>query len=171
MFNNITRKQTTQLCTTSKRYWQQNLSDKTQPTFISKFTADRGNLPLIVSNLAGGTILLIFAGRKIFYHPDVLVSNDMRKPGIYNETVDRDECSNDYKSQTKFFANQLSPMAQPIVNTLIGTKPLPVWELDFTRRNHETVETPLEFTSHFDDGLFLDVVPHAESTGLKGRSV
>jgi len=70
-----------------------------------------------------------------------------------------------------FFANALSPAAQPIVETLIGHDILPVWELDFTRRTDQTIETPLEFTSHFDDGMFNDVIPHHESTGLKSASI
>jgi hypothetical protein len=65
MLNNFSRKQTcNSITTTAKRFWQQSITKKESVGFASKFSKDRGNLPLLVSNIAGGSFVLIFAGRK-----------------------------------------------------------------------------------------------------------
>jgi len=70
MLNNFPRKQTcNSITTTAKRFWQQSITKKESVGFASKFSKDRGNLPLLVSNIAGGSFVLIFAGRKIFFPP------------------------------------------------------------------------------------------------------
>lgn len=87
-----------------------------------------------------------------------MISNGMRRPGIHNETLDREDCSNAYKDQTRLFANTLVPLAQPIIKTFTGSDE-EVWNLDFTRNNTTEIEIPLEHTGFFEDGLFRDVAP------------
>lgn len=69
------------------------------------------------------------------------------------------------------FANILVPLAQPIIGTLTGAKPNEVWQLDFTRNNDTSIDTPLEFTNYFDDDLFDKVQPGKDSIPTKKREV
>ena len=89
----------------------------------------------------------------------------MRRSTVHNETQNRDEYAQNYTKQTQTFAKILAPAAASVIKAVNG--PLgytdQVWALDYTRHNNE-IETPLEFTDYFDDGLFPDTKPSHPST-------
>lgn len=150
------------LVTTQKRYWQQSLPNKKSKGFAKQFREDSGNIPILVANLTAVGLILLFAGRKIFYHPDVLLSRDTRKIITNYETIERDDLAYGYKEQTKHFAEMLAPVAKPIVELVNGQNGYSpkIWALEYTR-NNDQIETPMEFTEAFHDGLF---------PGIKGNS-
>lgn len=153
----------TPLTTTAKRYWQQSINNTKKPGYAKAIKKDKGVSLLVLANCAAGCLILTFAGRKIFYHPDILIGESMRRPemGVYNETPAREDFADQYRQQTKFFAENLSKAARPIMKTFVDTEETNTnaWGLDFTRRSDETIDIPLEHTSHFNDGLFTAVSP------------
>lgn len=128
------------------------------------FVKDIGNTPILVANAVGATALVTFGLRKLFFHPDVAISeiNRFNDP-VQNETAQRLESSHAFRAQTRMFANFLVPISSRIISLVSGTKQgygdeNDIWALSFIRER-EVMEPSYENTNAFDDGLFADVEP------------
>jgi hypothetical protein len=153
----------------SRRFFQQSLSDKSRATFHQTFFKDKGNLPIIVANCFAVGLIVVFAGRKIFFHPDVMVQRPVT--ALYSEGPTRDDHSYDYVGQTRTFANALAPAASPILKLANGTSSLDqVWSLDWTR-NNDKIEIPLEYSNYFNDSLFEHAPPGSAAQSSKKHQV
>lgn len=125
---------------------------------------DIGNFPLIAANVVGGIALTSFGLRKLFYHPDIGISEVNRFSNeICNETIDRLESADQFRSQTVFFAKVLQPLSSAIMSAELSSPKgysdeTDKWSLSFIR-NRDVMEPALENTNHFDDGLFETVKP------------
>jgi len=109
---------------------------------------------------AGAALVLIFGGRKLFYHPDISVSDELRfSNAVQNETPLRLKDADTFREHTRIFATVLEPLAQPMMKAATGyDKNTAKWNLDFTRTPVQDL-IPLERTNFFEDGLYEETMP------------
>lgn len=132
-----------------------NGKEVSRTRFFKNFKEDEGNLPLIAANIAAAALIAIFAGRKVLFHPDVIVDPN-RAPA--NESPKREQYGLKYHEQTQFFADNLSKVSAPIVNWANKTD----HSDDYIWSMRDTIgpkELPLEHTDYFRDGLYKGIAP------------
>lgn len=131
-------------------------------SFWNNLFTDKGNIPLVAANAAGALLVVGFGGRKMFYHPDISISEELRSSGlVQNETPVRLQDADAFRNQTRQFATQIEKIGLPIINLFVGPQgPSAKWNLEFTE---QVVPVPLERTNHFQDGLYQDVAPIASA--------
>jgi len=129
--------------------------------FIRKVVTDPGNIPIIGANLAACTLLLTFGSRKLFFHPDVGVSEANRfSDEVQNEGSIRLDQAMNFREQTRFFARVLTGKDESsfsptnaIMELYTGRKASEKFGLGFLKNTD--IALPLESTDYFDDGLFV----------------
>lgn len=121
--------------------------------------SDFGNLPLIIANSAGLVMIMVVSTRKLFFHPDVSISDANRNsPLVQNETPERYDSGSQFREQTKAFANFLTPLSNAVMQTAVGTDQLyDKWHLDFVKT--APIVRPLEETNYFEDNLYSRETP------------
>lgn len=130
-----------------------------QTSYVKDLFTDFGNIPLVFVNSAGATLILVFGGRKLFYHPDIGVSEGHRNAkDVQNEGPQRYENADVFRQQTKSFANAITSASTPIMQRVTGSDELySKWHLDFIK--NAPIERPLEETNYFEDDLYVDNTP------------
>eukprot|EP00461_Guttulinopsis_vulgaris_P000469 UN00469 len=114
---------------------------------------DPGNYPIIAANLWAATMLVVVSFRRLTFHPDVAVSDELRSSiEVQNEVPKRLEQATTFRSQTEAFANFLVEPTRKVMELFTGTPLSTKYELQFIR--HQPIDTPLEQTNYFDDGLY-----------------
>eukprot|EP00461_Guttulinopsis_vulgaris_P001415 UN01415 len=150
--------------TAALRFAQQAASSKIkQSSYTKALFTDTGNIPLVIANSAGGALVLTFGLRKLFYHPDISVSDELRKSNeVENETPLRLEDADSFRTQTRRFAAWIEPKGLQTVKLLTGAQDVesvsPKWDLTFTKTDVKEM-IPLERTNFFDDGLYEETSP------------
>lgn len=132
----------------------------TQTSFVKNLFTDFGNIPLVAANSAGCALVLVFAGRKALYHPDIGFADAQRLNNkVQNENAKRLEDADVFRQQHIRVAAAMEPLAQPIISYFSGNKVnIPKWKLSFAQTPVEDL-VPLERTDFFDDGLYLGKKP------------
>jgi len=131
--------------------------------FFKRVVTDSGNIPIISANLTACALLITFASRKLFFHPDIGISDANRfSQEIQNESATRLDDALTFRGQTRSFArfltgdeksqNAFSP-TNIIMEFATGNKPNEKFQLGFLKKTDITL--PLESTDYFDDGLFV----------------
>lgn len=132
---------------------QQSKPKAKQVGFIKQVVTDYGNFPIIGANAAAATFVIIFGGRKLFFHPDISVSEANRLSNeIQNEGPQRMDDASTFRGQTRMFGSLLKAPSQFVMKIATGTDQNEKYHLDFLRNN--AIPLPLEATNYFDDGLY-----------------
>jgi hypothetical protein len=131
--------------------------------FVRKIVKDPGNIPILVANFTAVTLLVGFAFRKLFYHPDVSISDANRfSPQIQNEPGRRLEQAQVFRGQTRNIARALTgdekdensfSLTNAIMKLGGVDRPSDKFQLGFLKKTD--ISLPLEATDYFDDGLFV----------------
>jgi len=134
----------------------------TQTSFTKSLFTDTGNIPLVIANSCGALLVISHCSRKMFYHPDVSVSDELRNShAVQNETLTRLTDADLFRNQTASFARWIEPKGLATAGWLTGQTPSTMyakWDLSFTKMDSADL-LPLERTNFFDDGLYEDAEP------------
>lgn len=135
--------------------------------FARKVLNDSGNIPIILTNATAATLVIVCASRKLFFHPDISISDELRNSaGVQNETATRMDDSSQFRQQTIAWANLIRGTSGKIMNVVTGNQTAAEnWKLDYIV--NEGVETPLESTNYFQDGLFEKTSPNQKALQKK----
>lgn len=125
---------------------------QTHPGFVKKVISDPGNIPIILANMAAGSMIFIFGARKILFHPDVTFVDDRFNTEVQNESGKRLDNAYTFREQTRAFARALYQPTQWILRLWLGTDASDKFHLHFLKDTH--IPLPLEATNHFDDDLY-----------------
>lgn len=129
-----------------------------QVGFIKQVVGDFGNVPIIAANSAAAMFVIIFGGRKLFFHPDISVSEANRLSNdVQNEGPTRMDDASNFRGQTRLFGSILRMPSQIVMKLATGTDQNEKFHLDFLRTNE--IPLPLESTNYFQDGLFEEQNP------------
>ena len=140
------------------RVIQQATRPGKQSFFMKNLFTDTGNIPLVIANGAGASLVFIFGARKFLFHPDIGVSEANRfNDAVQNETQSRLDDADAYREQHIAFAKFLQPLADPLMRMWTGNSTnSPKWRLDFAQTPVHELK-PLESSSYFNDGMYENV--------------
>eukprot|EP00461_Guttulinopsis_vulgaris_P009771 UN09842 len=127
-----------------------------QTSYVKALFTDTGNIPIVGANLAAASLVVVFGGRKLLFHPDISVADELRKSGdVQNETPLRLDDAGRFRQQTVGFANTIYKPSIEILKTVVCSNHIEdKYSLEFVRK--QSIDTPLEHTNWFDDGLYED---------------
>lgn len=138
----------------------QNGQKTKQMGFVKQVVTDYGNYPILAANIAAASMIFIFGLRKVFFHPDVSISEMNRLTNeVQNEGPNRMDDAGLFRKQTRMFGELLRLPSIAVMKISTGTDQNQKFHLNFLRENE--IPLPLESTNYFNDGLFEESEPKA----------